>query len=160
MADLTVAKAIPTRTGRRFALPMLTGITLAKGALVNITAAGFATHATNTALEQCAGTASETKVAVGASGNTLIQVDVGDCEQRTLSTNFAATDLGAMTFVGADDSIITLTPGAGVKVGRITEGVVGSPLVWVQRPMGFGPVGEVIDATFGSNEQSHLTNLI
>ncbi len=161
MADLTKPKAIRTRSGQTVSIPMLAAITLAEGALVNVTAAGFATHATNTALEQCAGTALETvDNSAGASAAKNIKVSVGKCELRTLDANFAQNDLGVMTYVGADDSLITKTKSNGVKVGRIVEGTVGSPLVWVQRPMGFGPVGEVLDATFAGNELAHLENLI
>lgn len=103
----------------RLTLPVLTAVTIEKGALVAITSAGYAQEAGLSAggSVRAVGVASHTITNSGASGSVDVEVEYGDFE-FTPKTGDAPTiaTVGTAVYVATDDSVAASSSGA-IKAG-------------------------------------------
>lgn len=122
------------------AYPVLTGITIYKGAIVALTAAGYLHPNTGAAGETIVGISDE-YIAAGAAASGTYQCRVlSEGHFLLTASSMTQANVGQPVFA-ADDKTVTLTSAAGLPVGIVSE-YVSATSVWVH--ISFASIGPAV----------------
>ena len=124
MTATTTARESKRKDGELIAYKMA-AVKIPKGALVNISALGYATNASDTASETFAGVAYETvDNSAGSAGDKLIRVETeGTFEFVDSGGNGAQTDVGVEFKVADNQSVTDASTSNSIKAGICVESV-------------------------------------
>lgn len=133
MPALTAARNTPTRDGKDFTRGVATGVTIYQGALVCLTAAGFATPGAVSTTLKADGRAKVTVANPGANGAVTVEVEKGIFRFGNSASGDLITiaDIGANAFI-VDDQTVAKTNGTSTRsiAGVIVD--VDAQGVWVR----------------------------
>ena len=116
--------------GRRRVFPVATGVTIYKGALVSVTATGYATPAADTASTFVVGVAAETVVNAGADGAVNVSVEY-DREYLFAATSITQAMMGDIMVVVDDDEVDDIAGATNdIEAGKMSE-FVSTTSCWV-----------------------------
>lgn len=117
MAALTASRATQSKVGILFSYPVLTNVIIHQGAIVVITAAGFAKPGVTGLGLTTVGIARESVDATGlASGAATVEVEemIVGCVSATAADLITFDDIGKFCFL-VDDQTVGLTDGTGTR---------------------------------------------
>ena len=130
MAPLTHDRNTPEREGAILVLPMATGTTIFAGALVVVSAAGFAAPGSTATGLVAAGRAEEYKVNAGANGAETVKVRRGVFKFANLEADPVTKPI--TTCYIADDQTVAATNGTNTRSAAGKVLAIETDGVWVE----------------------------